>query len=295
MKIVVFLAAFLVAISILVAVHEFGHYWVAKKLGFKVLRFSIGFGRPLLTRIGRDPDRTEYCLAAIPLGGYVKLLDEREGEVAASELHRSFTRRPIAHRVAVLLAGPAMNLLFAAVLYAVLAMVGTEMVKPVVGQVRLDSPAAAAGLQRGDQIVRVGERNVEDTEELQIALIRQFSDDGVIPLRVRRDGNERSVTLRVAEDRRAMTEPGKLLPGLGFDLATWNADTLVHEAPDGSAGARAGLKAGDRVLAVDGQPVANSNEFVAMVNGAPDRDISIEVERDAKRLRIVATVPRVVE
>ncbi|HEY2635169.1 MAG TPA: RIP metalloprotease RseP [Steroidobacteraceae bacterium] len=295
MKMLFFLAAFLVAIGILVAVHEFGHYWVAKKLGFKVLRFSIGFGKPLLMRIGKDPDRTEYCIAAIPLGGYVKLLDEREGEVHADELHRSFTRRPVLHRIAVLLAGPAMNLLFASILYAILAMVGTEIVKPVVGQVRLDSPAAVAGLQRGDQIVRVGDRSVGDTEELQIALIRQFTDDGVIPLRVRRDGAERSLTLRVGDDRRAMTEPGKLLPGLGFDLATWNANTLVHEVPAGSAGARAGLQVGDRLLAVDGQPVANSTEFVAMVNGAPGRDISIEVERKGERLRIVAPVPRVME
>src|SRR5271167_5157586 len=96
MKILIFLGAFLFAIGILVAVHEFGHYWVAKKLGFKVLRFSIGFGKPLLTRVGKDADRTEYCLAAIPLGGYVKLLDEREGEVSPEELPRSFTRRPIA-------------------------------------------------------------------------------------------------------------------------------------------------------------------------------------------------------
>jgi regulator of sigma E protease len=295
MKMLFFLAAFLVAIGILVAVHEFGHYWVAKKLGFKVLRFSIGFGKPLVMRVGKDADRTEYCIAAIPLGGYVKLLDEREGEVSPAELHRSFTRRPVLHRIAVLLAGPAMNLLFASVLYAILAMVGTEIVKPVVGQVRLDSPAAVAGLQRGDQIVRVGERSVGDTEELQIALIRQFSDDGVIPLRVRRDGGERSLVLRVGDDRRAMTEPGKLLPGLGFDLATWNANTLVHEAPPGSAGGRAGLRAGDRLLAVDGQPVANSAEFVSMVNAAPGRDISIEVERGGERLRIVAPVPRVME
>ncbi len=295
MKMLFFLAAFLVAIGILVAVHEFGHYWVAKKLGFKVLRFSIGFGKPLVMRVGKDADRTEYCIAAIPLGGYVKLLDEREGEVSPAELHRSFTRRPVLHRIAVLLAGPAMNLLFASVLYAILAMVGTEIVKPVVGQVRLDSPAAVAGLRRGDQIVRVGERSVGDTEELQIALIRQFSDDGVIPLRVRRDGSERSLMLRVGDDRRAMTEPGKLLPGLGFDLSTWNADTLVHEAPPGSAGARAGLRAGDRLLALDGQQVANSAEFVSMVSAAPGRDISIEVERGGERLRIVAPVPRVME
>jgi regulator of sigma E protease len=293
MKFLLVPAAFLVAISILVAVHEFGHYWVAKKLGFKVLRFSIGFGKPLLTRVGKDPDRTEYCLAAIPLGGYVKLLDEREGDVAAEELHRSFTRRPISHRIAVLLAGPAMNLLFASLLYAILAMVGTETVKPVVGQVRLDGPAAAAGLQRGDQIVRVGQRNVADTEELQIALIRQFTDDGLIPLRVRRDGSERALTLRVTEDRRALTEPGKLLPGLGFDLATWNAATMINSVPADSAGARAGLQAGDRLLAVDGQPIANGSEFVAMVSGAANRDISIEVERQGQRLRMVAAVPRV--
>jgi len=295
MKMLFFLAAFLVAIGILVAVHEFGHYWVAKKLGFKVLRFSIGFGKPLVMRVGKDPDRTEYCVAAIPLGGYVKLLDEREGEVNAAELHRSFTRRPVMHRIAVLLAGPAMNLLFASFLYAILAMIGTEIIRPVVGQIRLDSPAAAAGLQRGDEIVRVGDRSVEDTEELQIALIRQFTDDGVIPLRVRRDGGQRSLTLRVAEDRRTLTEPGKLLPGLGFDLATWNADTLIHEAPSDSAGAHAGLRAGDRLIAVDGQPVANSTEFIAMVNAAPGRSISIEVERAGQRMRIVAAVPAVVE
>ena len=295
MKMLFFLAAFLVAIGILVAVHEFGHYWVAKKLGFKVLRFSIGFGKPLLTKVGKAPDRTEYCVAAIPLGGYVKLLDEREGEVDPADLHRSFTRRPVLQRVAVLLAGPAMNLLFAAFLYAVLALVGTQIIKPVVGQVRLDSPAAIAGLQRGDLIVQVGRRSVADTEELQIDLLRQFSDDGVVPLRVRRDGSERSLTLRVNDDRRALTEPGKLLPGLGFDLATWDATTLVASVPDGSAGARAGLHVGDRLLAVDGQNIVNSAEFVDMVSDAPGRDISIEVERGPTRLRIVAAVSRVME
>jgi regulator of sigma E protease len=295
MKILVFLAAFLVAISILVAVHEFGHYWVAKKLGFKVLRFSIGFGKPLLTRIGRDPDRTEYCLSAIPLGGYVKLLDEREGDVAAAELPRSFTRRPIVHRIAVLLAGPAMNLLFAALLYAILAMAGTEIVKPVVGQVRSDGPAALAGLKAGDQIISVGDRKVADTEELQIALIRQFTDEGVVPLRVLRDGSTRSLTLRVTDDKRALTEPGRLLPGLGFDLATWQADTLVHAAPADSAGGRAGLRAGDRLLAVDGQHIANRSDFIAVVSGAAGREIAIDVQRGAERLTIQTTVPRVLD
>jgi regulator of sigma E protease len=298
MKIVetlVFIAAFLVAISILVAVHEFGHYWVAKKLGFKVLRFSIGFGKPLLTKVGKDPDRTEYCLSAIPLGGYVKLLDEREGDVAAAELHRSFTRRPIVQRVAVLLAGPAMNLLFASLLYMILAMVGTEIVKPVVGQVRPDSPAAAAGMQHGDLIVAVGDHRVDDTEELQIALIRRFTDDGVVPMSVRRDGAQRALTLRVTQDKRALTEPGKLLPGLGFDLATWHANTIIEGVPGDSAGARAGLRAGDRLVSIDNQPIGNASEFVSLVKASPGRDISIEVERGAERLRIVAPVPEVID
>jgi regulator of sigma E protease len=295
LKILIFIAAFLVAIGILVAVHEFGHYWVAKRLGFKVLRFSIGFGKPLLMRVGRDPDRTEYCVAAIPLGGYVKLLDEREGDVHPSELHRSFTRRPVSHRIAVLLAGPAMNLIFASVLYAVLAMVGSQVVKPVVGQVRAGSPAAAAGLARGDEIVRVGDRPVDDMEELQIALIRRFSGDGVVPLTFRRAGGERTVVLRVTEDRLGLTEPGRLMPGLGFELATWSAPTSIQDAPADSAGGRAGLRAGDRIVSVDGQPVVNMMDFQSLVSSAPGRDIAIEVERGGSQLRIVAPVARVME
>jgi regulator of sigma E protease len=295
MKMLIFVAAFLVAIGILVAVHEFGHYWVAKKLGFKVLRFSIGFGKPLLMRVGRDADRTEYCLAAIPLGGYVKLLDEREGEVAPAELQRSFTRKPILHRIAVLLAGPAMNLIFASLLYAILAMIGTEVVKPVVGQVRLVSPAADAGLRRGDLIVRVGDRDIEDTEQLQMDLLRQVADGGVIPLRVRRDGVDRALTLRVTSDRRPLTEPGRLLQGLGFDLTTWNAESVVQSAPQDSAGARAGLRAGDRLLAVDDQPIGNSSDFISVVTGSAGREISIEVERAGAHVRIVTVVPQVTE
>jgi regulator of sigma E protease len=295
LKIVIFVAAFLAAIGILVAVHEFGHYWVAKKLGFKVLRFSIGFGKPLLMRVGRDRDRTEYCLAAIPLGGYVKLLDEREGDVAAEELPRSFTRRPVLHRIAVLLAGPAMNLLFASLLYAVLAMVGSQVIKPLVGQVRPGSPAAAAGLERGDEIVRVGEHDVDDVESLQIALIRQVSNDGDVPLRIRRAGALMPVTLRVGEARRELTEPGRLLPGLGFDVATWSAATSIQDVPQGSAGAKAGLLVGDRILRVDGQPVVNMTDFQSMVMSAPGRDISIEVERAGQRVHIVAAVGEVMD
>jgi regulator of sigma E protease len=288
-------AAFLVAISILVAVHEFGHYWVAKKLGFKVLRFSIGFGKPLFTRVGKDADRTEYCMAAIPLGGYVKLLDEREGDVAAAELHRSFTRRPIAHRIAVLLAGPAMNLIFASLLYAILAMVGTEVVKPIVGLVRLDSPAAAAGIKADDEIVRVGNYPVADTEELQIDLLRVVSANAAIPIVVRRAGADIPLTIQLTSDSRELTEPGRLLPGLGLDLSTWRADTLVQSAPSGSAGEHAGLRAGDKLVSVDGQRLANISQFIAAVSAAADKTLSIGVERGGQALTLPVPVPRVMD
>jgi regulator of sigma E protease len=295
MKMLIVVAAFLVAIGILVAVHEFGHYWVAKKLGFKVLRFSIGFGKPLWMRVGAAPDHTEYCIAAIPLGGYVKLLDEREGDVPAAELPRSFTRRPIAHRIAVLFAGPAMNFLFAALLYALLAMGGTEIAKPVVGDVRPGSPAALAGLARGDMIVQVGDRRIDDLEALQIALIERFTEDGTVPLRVSHDGSERAMTLTVSDDRRTLTEPGKLLPGLGFDLASWRAPITVQAVPADSAGAKAGLRAGDRLLAVDGHEVGNSPEFIAAVSASPGRDVAIDLQRGDERLRLIAAVPAIVD
>ena len=135
--------AFIIAIGVLVTVHEFGHFWVARKLGFKVLRFSLGFGKPLLTRVSRDADQVEYVLAAIPLGGYVRLLDERDGPVPSGEEHRAFNRRPPLARIAVLLAGPGANFLFAILAYWVLLMQGIPGLKPVVGDIAPDpSPRA---------------------------------------------------------------------------------------------------------------------------------------------------------
>src|SRR5918995_668627 len=155
LEVLIAIAAFVVAIGVLVAVHEFGHYWVARRLGIKVLRFSIGFGKPLWRRVlGKDP--VEFVIAAIPLGGYVKLLDEREGNVAERDLPRAFNRQPVWKRIATLLAGPGCNLIFAIALYWVLFTAGVPAFKPIVGEIAPDSIAARAGLRYEDEIVKVG-------------------------------------------------------------------------------------------------------------------------------------------
>jgi regulator of sigma E protease len=292
---VISILAFLLAIAVLVAVHEFGHYWVAKRLGFKVLRFSIGFGKPLWTRVGRDTDRTEYCLSAIPLGGYVKLLDEREGQVAAHELHRSFTRRPVVQRIAVLLAGPAMNLLFASLIYAVLAMLGNDVVKPVVGQVRVGTPAFLAGLESGDEITAVGNQAVTDAEQLQIAMFRELAGDCRVPLTLKRHGSSLGVSVKAGERCHELTEPGELLPGLGLGLMGPRATVTVHKTLADGAGAKAGILAGDRLLAVAGRDIANASDFIDLVSHSAGQILSIELRRGAQQLILRVTVPTVRE
>ncbi|MBV9696040.1 MAG: RIP metalloprotease RseP, partial [Gammaproteobacteria bacterium] len=170
-----YLLWFVIAVGLLVTVHEFGHFWVARRLGFKVLRFSVGFGRPLLRRVA-GPDQVEYVIGALPLGGYVKLLDEREGPVAAAELSRSFTRRPSWQRIAVLLAGPAFNLLFAVLLLWLMLWVnGVSELRAKVGDVSPGSVAARAGLQVGDEVTTVDGAAVRGQRDVLFGLLDAMS------------------------------------------------------------------------------------------------------------------------
>ncbi|HUI62593.1 MAG TPA: RIP metalloprotease RseP, partial [Steroidobacteraceae bacterium] len=212
---------FVVAVSLLVTVHEFGHYWVARRLGFKVLRFSVGFGKPLISRTA-GPDRTEYVIAAIPLGGYVKMLDEREGPVAPSELSRSFTRRPPWQRILVLLAGPGFNIAFAiALLWGMLWVNGVNELKPVVGDIVQASVAARGGLRSGDEIVSINGAAVTGQLDVILDLLDAVSSHGEATIAVRgRDGAPRTAVLSVPdrEERVRLTEPSALFKGLGFQF-----------------------------------------------------------------------------
>ncbi|MCH9693709.1 MAG: RIP metalloprotease RseP [Gammaproteobacteria bacterium] len=272
------LLAFIAAISILVAVHEYGHYIVGRWTGMKVLRFSIGFGKPLWKRVS-GPDQTEYCISAIPLGGYVRFLDSREADIAPEDDGRAFDQRPIPARIAVLLAGPAFNFIFAIAAYWILMSGGVMMLKPAVGSVTPDSFAADAGLVFGDRIVAVGDTETNEWESTLVAILGEMVDDGRVPLTLEDDnGRSRLATIDVGDEKTRLTEPGVLFDGLGF--VPWQPPAVIGVLPDDGAASAAGLQVGDHITAIDGQAVATFNDLRAIVSPRPGETVDIVYVRD---------------
>lgn len=278
------LAAFVAAISILVAVHEFGHYIVGRWLGMKVLRFSIGFGKPIWTRVAGS-DNTEYCISAIPLGGYVRFLDSREGPVESEDEGRAFNHRPIPARIAVLLAGPAFNFVFAVLAYWVLLAGGVMALKPAVGAVTPDSYADQAGLTFGDKIVAVGDVEVTDWESTLVAILDNMVADGRVPLTLESEaGRQRSTEIRVGEDRARLTEPGLLFEGLGFEI--WQPPAEVGELSDGGAAESAGLKIGDRIVSIDNERTNTFGDLISVVSSRANQRVVVEYVRDGYTMSV---------
>ena len=272
---------FVISVGVLVTVHEFGHFWVARRLGFKVLRFSIGFGKPLWKYTAAEGH--EYWISPLPLGGYVKLLDEREGPVEPSDLPRSFTRRPPWQRIVVLLAGPAFNIGFAVlVLWAMLWTNGITEVRPKVGEVTAGSFAARAGLRTGDEISAVNGAPVSSERDVVFDLLDAMSGRGEADLTVRGSGGEtRTAKLAVPDPalRRRLTEPTELFRGLGFQFWTPTVPPVLGPVtPDGPA-AGAGLLAGDRVVAIDGVPMKDFRQIVEYISARPGVAVTIEYRR----------------
>ncbi|WP_019627023.1 RIP metalloprotease RseP [Thioalkalivibrio sp. ALJT] len=277
--------AFIVAIGVLVTVHEYGHYLAARLMGVKVLRFSVGFGRPLFRRdFGHD--RTEFVIAALPLGGYVKMLDEREGDVAPAERERAFNQKSLRARAFVVSAGPAANFLLAIVVYAVMFMVGVGGVKPVLGEIVADTPAAEAGLERGQQILRVGERAVVDWEQANLRLLDHAVRGERVTLLLRdADGSEveRVVDLR---DRQALLGEGQFLEKLGLRPYRPALEPRIGAVESGSPAAAAGLVPGDRVRGVNGDAVDDWNHWVEVVRARPEEELRVRVERDGHHVEL---------
>ena len=277
-----------VALGVLVTFHEFGHFWVARRFGVKVLRFSVGFGRPLWSR--RGTDGTEYVIAAIPLGGYVKMLDEREGDVAPAELDRAFNRKPVLQRMAIVAAGPLANLLLAfAVLWAML-VIGRPDFAPVVGKV--DGIAAEAGLRAGERIVAVGERKTPTWSEAAMALTVAGLDRAPTSVQVRApDGVEQVRTL--ALDRiPAGADEMRLLGAIGLVPRHFLVPAVVGEVREDGA-AWGVLAEGDRITAIDATPVDSFDDIAPLVTALGNRGGPgmVEVERDGERLAL-ELVPR---
>jgi regulator of sigma E protease len=288
--------AFIVAIGVLVSVHEFGHYWVARRLGFKVLRYSLGFGKPLLRRVGRDADQIEYVLAAIPLGGYVRLLDEREGPLPPGEEHRAFNRRPPLSRILVLLAGPGANFLFAIAAYWVLFLYGIPGLKPVIGEVTQGSYAAAADLRPDDELLSVAGHPTPTRQSAVLGILEGVAGRGRIPLEVRgRDGAPRKLEIVIPEgEQRGLTEPGILLRGLGLSFWSPPLPVVASVLTPGDPAERAGIQPGDHIIEVDGRPVAEYNAFVEAIRARPGMSTRLTAIRGGQRVSFTL-VPKAVE
>ena len=283
--------AFVAAIGILVTIHEFGHYWVARLCGVKVLRFSVGFGRPLwLKKAG--PDQTEYVLALIPLGGYVKMLDEREGEVAAQELPRSFNRQSVAKRFAIVAAGPIFNFLFAIAAYSVMYLYGVNGIKPYIGEIVTPSIAQSAGVQTKDLILSVNGIQTPSWEKARLTLMQQAVDAPVLRLQVQgRDLQIRDLELHLQGLNFLQQEKTDLLEQLGFSIWRPEIPPQIDEVIAGGAADAAGLQAGDRIVSLDGVRISNVRQWVDTIRENPEVEMNLVVMRDGQRVSIYI-VPR---
>ena len=279
------LGAFIVALTLLIFVHEMGHYLVARWCGVKVLRFSIGFGRPLL-RWTVGADRTEWTVSAIPLGGYVRMLDEREqpdAPIPPEDLPRAFTRQPLSRRALIVAAGPAANFLLAIVLYALLNGIGAQEPAARVDAPPAQTAAARAGLQAGDLIVSADGREVLSWNTVRLGLINAAIERRPAVLEIERNGQRQALTLDASGLQEGEVE-GDFARILGLRLAPGEV-SLSTVLPDGAA-ARAGLRAGDQVLSIDGLPVERADAMVEAIRARPGDTLQFEIVRAGALLRV---------
>ncbi len=277
------LLAFLVTLGLLIVIHEFGHYWVARRCGVRVLRFSIGFGKPIWKRV-YGADRTEWVVAAVPLGGYVRMLDERDPDsepALLGDLSRAFNRQPIAKRIAIVLAGPVANLLLAVGVYWALNVAGTLETRAVLGKPAAETIAARAGIQEGDQVVTVDGEAVRAYSDLRWKLLERAVDRASVEIVVRESGGaERTLRLDLA-----LLGPGEIDQTVfgRIGIAPAEPQAVVRQlSPDGAA-LQAGMRAGDRFVSIDGKPTPRSRDVSVAVREAPQRDLQVVIERDGRR------------
>ena len=285
MNLAITIGAFVVALGVLIVVHEYGHYLVARLCGVKVLRFSMGFGRPLWS-VRRGRDRTEWVIAALPLGGYVKMLDEHEGPVAPAEAHRAFNRQSVWRRIAIVVAGPAANFLLAIALYWMLFVGGVQEARPILAAPNPGSVAEASGLQRGETILRINGESVSSWQQvrwrlLQLGVEKQPAQIEVIDEKQRL--NLRSLDLSRFEVDGLEGDP---LARLGLRLYRPDVAPIIGKVVPGSVAEAAGLRAGDRIDAIDGKEIRIWEEVVAAVRARPGDRVQLVVSRGGTKIEL---------
>jgi len=271
--------ATLVTLGLLVTIHEWGHFWVARRCGVRVLRFSVGFGKPLF--LWHDRTGTEYAVAAIPLGGYVRMLDEREGDVPADQRHEAFNNKSLLQRIAIVAAGPAVNLLFAVFAYWLMFMVGISAVKPVIGDLVPGSPAAQAGLEPGYQVMAVDGHQTASWEDVNLQLARWIGEDARLQLDLQHsERTERRSVQVVLREWQVDVEKQSPLNAIG--IIPWRPavpPVIGQLLADGPA-SQSGIRTGDRVIAINGTDVESWSDLVKHVQGSPEAPLQFSVERN---------------
>ncbi|MCK4834734.1 MAG: RIP metalloprotease RseP [Gammaproteobacteria bacterium] len=284
---------FIIAIGVLVTFHEYGHYWVARKAGVKVLRFSIGFGRPLFSwqKKSAEGDDIEFVIAAIPLGGYVKMLDEREGDVAESEKARAFNNQSISKRIAIVFAGPAFNFILAVFLYWIVFMLGSTVDRPFVGEAEPGSIVEKSGFQVRDEVLMVGDVSIRSWNEFRLEVLNHGLEGGNIDVLVRDvDGLDKSRVLALG-DMHILEEEGDIFKRLGFKQWWPLLELEIGGVMEQSAAESAGIQKGDVILEVDGLAVDKWLSLVEMIRKKPGLVMNFVVLRNGFE-EIVTVTPK---
>jgi|TARA_B110000438_G_scaffold146277_1_gene140924 regulator of sigma E protease len=276
--ILISILSFVFAVGLLVTIHEFGHYIVGRFCGMKVLKFSIGFGKPIYSKkIGRD--QTDYRLSIIPLGGYVQFLDGRNGSIDPKDEGRAFDQKPIRSRVAVLLAGPVFNFIFAIFAYFIIFSNGIMTIKPVIGEVMSNSYAADAGLNYGDRILKIEGKIIDDWEDAISEILMTITKKQEITFQIEtQEKSNKIINLAIKNNSSSLTEPGELFKGLGF--YPWQPPAMIGEVLSGSAADKGGLLKGDQILTIDDEKVNSFMGLRAIIENKPMQLVSMKYKRD---------------
>lgn len=283
------LGSFILALGILVTVHEYGHFWVARKAGVKVLRFSIGFGKPLLK--WHDKYNTEYVIAAIPLGGYVKMLDERVDEVPANQRHLSFNAKSVQARIAIVAAGPMANFLFAIFALAVMYMVGVQTIKPVVGSVVEGSRAEQAGIMPTQQIIKIGDDDITNWQDATFSLMSHLGDKSVA-VTLRNENYQQTVQTLNLDGWKLDQQDVPPLSSLGIVPFRPQATLVIAAITKNSAAEQANLQVNDVILAVNGETMSGWQQLVNLITQSANKSLQFSVKRQDSIKTITVTPKR---